>query len=361
VKPDGADHAAPARLVRGLIAAALVTACFIPQALPARASGPGQAPLSFPIAWYDQLYAPASFDGMRSEGVSDVLPYAGGGTVLASYLDAAAAAGSGVFVQIDPAAVKAGDVQAVTAQIDTYRSYPAVRGWYLADEPTIFDSMTPATGVAMYDAIKTEDPVHPVAIAFNVSEDAAPYAGAMDVVLWDFYPEMAGSAEFSHLDLWHTHLVSAAGRWRTDHRFVPIIQAFGPTNGRYTQFRLPTAAEERYMVYAALQTGVDGLFFWSHYAADPTWRSTVFAPLMSEVHPVLPAVEAGRVGSVRPSSPQVTATLFRDPGTKRFVLIAVNNGGTQVSTTIVLPRRLLRTGRRLAVKLAGFGARVARF
>ena len=115
------------------------------------------------------------------------------------------------------------------------------------------------------------------------------------------------------------------------------------------------------MVYAALQTGVDGLFFWSHYAADPTWRSTVFAPLMSEVHPVLPAVEAGRVGSVRPSSPQVTATLFRDPGTKRFVLIAVNNGGTQVSTTIVLPRRLLRTGRRLAVKLAGFGARVARF
>jgi hypothetical protein len=259
-----------------------------------------------------------------------------------------------VFAQIDPNMVKHGDVAGVRAEVDSFKGYTALRGWYLADEPTSGRTMSPATGVRLYNAIKLADPVHPVAIAFNASEDPAPYVDAMDVLMWDYYPLMAGSADFSNLGAWHTALVAAAKRWRPRVRFVPIIQAFGPTNGRYTKFRLPTASEERYMVVSALQTGVDGLFFWARYAADPVWRATALDPLMSEIAPVLPAVAAGPVGRVRAPGADVTATLFRDPSTKRFVLLVVNNVAHGMRTTIALPAGL----RPLSISLRAFDARV---
>jgi hypothetical protein len=197
--------------------------------------------------------------------------------------------------------------------------------------------MSPAVGEQLYAAIKSADPVHPVAIAFYLTEDARPYANAMDVMMWDYYPAAAGSPEFHGLDTWRSNLVTRSLGWRTSKAFVPIVQAFGTNGTKYTAFRLPTAREERYMVYTALQTGVDGLMFWAHYASDPTWRQSVYVPLLSDVNAILPAVKAGKFGGASSDTKGVGVALYRDPVTGHFVLIAVRHGATSTRGTISLP------------------------
>jgi hypothetical protein len=323
-----------------LIAVAFVL-CLVPEFVPSQVTGVLGTTISrgaddFPVGWYDQLYNHATFASMQAEGTNDVLPY-GVGSGVPTYLTSAANAGSGVFVQIDPALVRAGDVDGITSFVSTYKDYTAVRGWYLADEPTLSGEMTPATGAVLYDAIKAADPVHPVAIAFYLTEDAAPFANAMDVMMWDYYPAATGSPEFANLDVWHSSLRAASVAWRTGKGFIPIVQAFGSDGTRYTAYRLPTAREERFMVFDALTTGVDGLFFWAHYASDPTWRSNVFVPLMSDVNGLLPAVVAGPLIGATSSKSGVDVALFRDPGTKHFVLLAVRNGPTKLRAKLHLP------------------------
>ncbi len=313
----------------------------------------GRVPLAFSVGWYDQVYKPSPFADVAAEGMNTLLPY-GSGNGIGRYLNAANAAKLGVFVPIDPERVKAADVAGVTKEVDTYKKYPAVRGWYLADEPT-FNHLDPATAIEIYNAIKLADSVHPVAIAFNVGEYALPYASAMDVMMWDDYPFQTRSHNFANLGVWRADLLRAAKRWRTNHRFVPIIQAFGVTGAKYRQYRLPTAAEERYMVYASLQAGVDGMFFWARYAAAPSWLENSFDPLMAEVRGLLPAIKDGPSAPVRVDAREVSATIYRDPSTKRFVLLALNNVSRTTTTTVTLP-----TGRRLPLSFGAFEVKVVR-
>jgi hypothetical protein len=292
--------------------------------------------LGYPVGWYDQVYSPGNFTRMTAEGANTTMPY-GTGSGIGKYLTDAASQHKGVFVQIDPSYVAADNVQGVVSIVNKYKGYSAVKAWYLADEPTVANSMSAEVGQTLYNAIKAADPSHPVAIAFNASERSAPYANACDIMMWDYYPAAAGSPEFTALTGWRYYMSAAAARWKPDHNFIPVIQAFGATAGKYTQFRLPTANEERFMVYAALQTNVDGMFFWADYAADPTWRTNVFDPLMSQAKTIIPAVKAGPLAGVTSSLPEVTVTLYRDPTTGGYVLLGIHNKAGTVTTTVTLP------------------------
>lgn len=293
--------------------------------------------IGFPYGYYDLVYQPGPFSYMTSSGMNTTVPY-GTGRGIGSYLSYAASSGMKVFVQLDPTLVRAGDVDGVTSIVNQYKTSSALRGWYLADEPTIGSSpISVETAKTMYTAIKAADPAHLVAIAFNSSENALPYHDALDVAMWDNYPGWAGSAEFANMPQWRSSFAAAASSWRRDRAFVPIVQTFGSTGTKYTQFRLPTAAEERYMVYSALQTGVDGMLFWSYYAADPTWRTNVFDPLASEIKGMLPAMRTTPVAGVKSSLGQVAISLYLDPATKRYVLVAVHNAGGTVRPTLSIP------------------------
>lgn len=317
--------------------------------------------LHFPVGWYDALDGGSAFSDMAAEGMNSVLPYGTGDAAIASYLTLAAASGSSVYIPIVQAITRNGDVAGVTAFVNKFKNYSGLAGWYLADEPTMSNTMTPANGELLYNAIKTADPLRPVAIAFAASEDADPYRNAMDVMMWDWYPCRTGSPEFADFERWHGFLASAAAHWRVDHRFVPIIQAFGGASTRFPEFRLPTAAEERYMVYGALQSGVDGMFFWARYTSDPQWRTSVLDPLMAEVRTIMPAVKAGALRARLTSSTLGFSTaLFRDPSTKRFVLLMVHNAETTTSVTISLPRWLPGKRHSVRAKLGPFGVRVVR-
>jgi hypothetical protein len=309
---------------------------------------------AFPVGWYDELYGPpSSLHGIATEPTDTVMPYGDGLSAIQRYLNRAAAEGVSVYVPIDRTLIADKDADGVAAFVDALKDSPAVAGWYLADEPTLSGSMTPSTGVLLYDAIKSVDPRHPVAIGFYFEEDAAPYTDAMDVIFWDWFPEYAGSAAFSYLTEWHRALVVAARSWQVDKRFVPIVQAFGGTE--YPAYRLPTALEERYMVYSALQSGVDGMFFWSRYAADPAWRLAVLDPLLLEVHSVLPAIEAGPL-RVAGSDDGVEASLYLNPVSGTRTLLIVNNADTPLRARISLLRHHV-----IRATFAPFEVRVLRF
>jgi len=124
--------------------------------------------------------------------------------------------------------------------------------------------------------------------------------------------------------------------WRTDRAFVPVIQSFGANGTKYAQFRLPTMKEERYMIFSALQIGIDGMFFWSYYASDPTWRTNVFDPIMSEVRDLLPSIRAGAIPAVTSNRARVVVSLYRDPVTKRYSLVAVNLSGATLRPTVTI-------------------------
>ena len=340
-------------LHRWRVAAVALSSIFV--LAPTRAPLPAvtPAPRSFTVGWYDQLYGAHDYTGLQNEGANTLLPYGTGVPGIGTYLTQAAKSGLGVYVEIDPSFVQSVDVVGLTSFVQRFKDYPALRGWYLADEPTLWadaDAMTPATGEVLYNAIKAADPAHPVAIAFWVTEDAHAFRNAMDDVFWDDYPCQTGQPEFSGLASWRQSLVSARSSWGSDHRFLPIVQAFGATGTKYADYRLPTAAEERYMIYTALQAGVNGMFLWAHYAAGPAWLTSVLDPLMAQVSPMFAAVARGPIVGVSSSITSVSVGLFRDATTGRSYVIAVHNGPGSVTATIGLPTALARLRSKLLVR-----------
>jgi hypothetical protein len=217
------------------------------------------------------------------------------------------------------------DVASITSLVSQLRSDPAIAGWYLADEPSINTQLGPlssANATALYEAVKVADPDHPVAIAFNVGEDASSYASAMDVMMFDDYPCHDSTPQFGGFEAWTSRLDAAAATAATQGGFVPVIQAYGGAFGN----RLPTRAEERYMVYSSILAGATGIFFWTHYRSDPTWVSGVLVPITSELRKLRPALAAGRLGLVHADRSDVRASVFRDPVTRAVYLVVAHRG-----------------------------------
>src|SRR5205807_425255 len=133
------------------LAAAAVALLTLPESRPApTTSVRGEAPipralsidLHFPVAWYDALYGGSNFADMSAEGMNSVLPYGAGDSAIAAYLTNAAVADTSVYVPIDASITQSGDVAGVTAFVDKFKGYTALAGWYLADEPTMSNTLT---------------------------------------------------------------------------------------------------------------------------------------------------------------------------------------------------------------------------
>jgi len=283
---------------------------------------------SFPLGWYDGIKHPERLVRFGQEGVDMVVPYNRDGVDPTSYLNSAFVSGVGVMLMIDRALAAKPDLARVRAYVARFKSHPALSGWHLSDEPTIGrQRISPENARAVYRAIRSVDPDHPVGIVFGVSEDARPFIGAMDIMMLDDYPCVASRPEFSTLPIWWKHLKDRAAIGRQVGGFIPVIQGFG---GPFLGKRLPTRAETRYMAFASIVAGATGIVYWTRYRARSEWVKSVLSPVLTELRQFRPAFERKAIPGVRVAAPSVTASLFREPGDGSLVLIAVNHGNDEV-------------------------------
>src|SRR5439155_1079504 len=119
------------------------------------------------------------------------------------------------------------------------------------------------------------------------------YAPVADVILNDFYPVRGNDFPDSNLRIVTTFTHEAL---HTGRKVMPVIQCFNwaclaGDAKTYRGFaveklRYPNAAELRYMIYANLAQGADGIFFYSYLRGqryDPAWFANVFTPIVKEL------------------------------------------------------------------------------
>ena len=218
----------------------------------------------------------------------------------------------------------------VQEEVEAFRDHPALLAYYLADEPELGWASPDDTREA-YRRIKGWDPYHPVTMVFCVSDAAARYADAMDVVMTDPYPIPNGPV---------TAVVDFCERIRRDTRdALPlwiVPQAFGGGEGWR---REPSRQEERVMTYLALIHGARGMQFFIRRPpiGNPTspdlWNEC--RRLALEVGQLTPALASPEEApSVRCSKPEVHVATFRDRGAVAVLAANVRNAPLPIELTL---------------------------
>ncbi len=297
----------------------------------------------FALGWYDGLKNVANLSNVAEEGATAVMPYAS--TNASSYLRAAERAGIKVLLEIDREIVRDGEPKDLVRFVDRYKDAPSLWGWYLADEPSSTQALGPLSAeraTDLYRVIKRADPKHPVAIAFHTGEDVRAYASAMDIMMLDIYPFRPQTPEFASLPGWWKRVLERAEIGRAVGGYVPILQAFGGARSpRGFERRFPTGAEMRYMVYASLEAGATGVFFWTRYRSDRRWVRSVIVPIAAELEALDAALRAGTLETrTEVDRRDVGLTMFPDPQSGERVLLVIHHGRGDVSARITFDAQL---------------------
>ena len=298
-------------------------------------------PDGFPLGWYDSIHYLNTPAKIADEGINASIPYTGNSNSqeVKAYLDKAAAAGLKVVVEIPRDAVKRKRTEQVIEFVRDLKSHPATYGWYLYDEPKP-TTITPTALKQMYQAIKAEDPEHTIAIAFNRLFRIPQYYEAFDVAMYDKYPVFYDEPEFTgfYNDTFKK-LVDTAVSLTQDGDFWYIVQGYGENKEGKPKYnrRLPTMAEERYMVYTTILAQVDGLFFWSHYLSQQQWIDSVLTPIIEELQNYLPAITNNALEDLLVvDNSAIQAKIYQDPDTQDLLLIAIDHSDRTIETTIAI-------------------------
>jgi autotransporter-associated beta strand protein len=242
-----------------------------------------------------------------------------------------------------------------TSFIDAFNSNPAVKGWYLVDEPT--DTSLLSACQTGYNIIHGKSNPKPVYADFEwqgVNLNAPyNYRNTYDVMMYDHYPYGIGEAEFMRFKdypgVWGGKgwvslseaamaQASLAGK-----PFINVLQAFKrvPSGWNGDWWRLPTLAEERFTTFWSVVKGSEGVSFWAmdvldQAAADATdlypkdgtaWRNEVALPIGRELEKLQNAFDAGPVlNGVGDNSTSVLSKVYRDTENGKYYLVAVNSG-----------------------------------
>jgi hypothetical protein len=286
--------------------------------------------LPFFLGWYDDIVNINVSKQVYSKEIDLLMPYVGKakkGTIQA-YLDAAKKAGIKVLLEIYRPLVESENISGVKDFIRTYKNHPSVYGWYLYDEPEVKQPspLSPDLLTKVYQAIKAEDKSKPVALVFgdNSLDKIKPYTNAMDILMWDRYPCEEGVSEFQWVSSYQKALnrVSSIADIKNK-KFWNVLQAY---SGHGFKKRLPTKAEFRYMFYASIIAGADGLLFWMHPWSSPSWNESVLYPTIKEFRYYLPAIKGLQFSN--PAQVNLS-NIVPIPNTQKFLMIAVNHTETK--------------------------------
>ena len=293
----------------------------------------------FPIGWIDRIEKPETPAQVANEGINLLIPYTQSEKkeAILTYLDNAQKNGVKVFLEPYRESVKAGDTNAVTEFVRTYKQHPAVAGWYALDEPLV-QKVSPQTLEMTYQAIKAEDPNHPVVVVFagDRTTKIPPYWNAMDICLIDRYPIFFNKHEFNNLADFGEWMQKSA-YYAGNLPFWPILQGFGEQKNGKPKYRrgLPTLAEEKYMFYTAVVAGADGLIFYGHHWTQQSWVDSVLTPIITEFREYLPIIEANNLAkSPLVNKKDIQTVIYQDPSSQKSLLIAVHHGRGKVKVTI---------------------------
>jgi hypothetical protein len=301
--------------------------------------------LPFLLGWYDDLVMPGVVNEAAANGIKLLIPYTGGANKhnIKAYLDAAQKVGVKLSLEIYSPLVETGNISGVRDFIRTYKSHPAVYGWYLYDEPDLKKPtpLSPDLLTNVYQAIKAEDKSKPVALIFNDPNKIEYYSNAMDILMWDSYPCEEGVSEFQWVNSYRLTLNKVVAiAYAKNKIFWNVLQAYGTENNK----RFPTKAEFRYMFYLSVLAGADGLLFFSHPRSLPSWNKSVLYPTIKEFRAYIPAIVKGHDSSYLSqqnlSSIFETIKLFPIPNTKEFLIIAINHNKTQVDLNVKFSPKL---------------------
>jgi hypothetical protein len=253
------------------------------------ASHAAKAVERFSLGWYDGITRLGMPRYLAERGFDLVMPYVGEGepAAIAAYLGAAEAAGVDVFLELPRSRVASEEQSAIEEYIDLFSGSPAVKGWYLYDEPEWKLSVGRRRLETSYERIKARDGYRGIALVFMFQGLAGRYSRAMDEFWFDNYPIASWSREFSAFrgGRFADRMIAvgrSADRLGKDLRLV--LQGYGADSKGEPQFyrRLPTAAEMRYMFYAALLARPRGILFWTLYRTREEWMESVLLPIIGE-------------------------------------------------------------------------------
>ncbi len=294
----------------------------------------------FPIGWIDRIERPTTPAKVANEGINLLIPYTHSyqKETIETYLEAAQKNGIKVFLEPYRKSVETGDIAAVTEFVKTYKQHPAVAGWYAYDEPALRNRVSHETLEIIYQAIKAEDPKHPVAVVFAGSQrrKVPLYWNAMDIYMIDRYPLFYPKPEFNNLDDFGKWMQESA-YYAGNKPFWPVLQGYGEQEDGKPKYkrRLPTMAEERYMFYTGVLADADGLIFYGHHWTQQSWVDTVLTPIITEFREYLPIINVNNIK--RPPSvnrKDIQAILYQEPSSQKKLLIAVHHGRNRVKATI---------------------------
>ena len=300
--------------------------------------------LPFFLGWYDYIENINVPGRVSSRGIDLLMPYIEKSKreTVDVFLNRAQQAKVKVLLEIYRPLVESRDIAGVQEFIRAYKDHPAVCGWYLYDEPEIKNPqpITPDLLIEVYRAIKVIDPVKPVALIFAEIDKIAPYSNAMDIMMWDRYPCEKTNTEFSWIAAYRASLnqVSKLAKIKKK-RFVNVVQAYA---GHGLNKRLPTKAEFRYMFYASVLAGTEGLLFWMYNWSTPSWNESVLYPTVKEFRGYLPSIiQRNRSKNITPANRQdIEIKLFPIPNTPKILIIAINHEKAQVDMKLKLDRQL---------------------
>ena len=299
-------------------------------------------PYGFPLGWYDSIDRLDTPAQIANEGINTVIPYKGRSNLeeVKAYLDRSAAAGIKVIVEIPRDAVEKKHIEPIIKFVRELKSHPATFGWYLYDEPNP-TRISPVALKQIYQAIKAEDSEHTIAMAFNRLIRIVQYSEAFDTAMYDKYPAFYDSPEFTGFEngIFKKLVETAVSLTNSRSDFWYIIQGYGENRNGKPQFkrRLPTAAEEKYMIYSAILAKADGLFFWAHYRSQQKWIDSVLTPIIRELQNYLPAITNDVSNDeIVVEDSVIQANLYQDPTTQDLLLIAINHSNRRIETAIAI-------------------------
>jgi hypothetical protein len=299
---------------------------------------------NFPLGWYDSvenLNTPAKIAG---EGMNFVVPYTGkySNQEIKAYLDRAVTAGLKVILELPRKAVRVGGTGEVLRFVKEFKDHPAIFAWYLYDEPD-YIQLAPEILEKLYQRVKTEDPKHSIAIAFTTKLDLVePYLKASDIAMFSKYPCNYNEPEFSGLQdgAFAKITQNAALVAQNQSQFWFILQSFGEDkqgNPAKYRRRLPTAAEQKYMLYSAVLAKADGLFFWTHYRSTQKWIDSVLNPLIKDFKTYLPTIKTQVLDNkLAINNAQIQGNLYQNPTNSNLLLIAINHSNSKVEAEMTV-------------------------
>ena len=214
-------------------------------------------------------------------------------------------------------------------EIEMFRDHPALLCWYISDEPNGY-KIPPETLEEIYNAVKANDPWHPVSIVFMAPfRSSLKYEKALDIVMADPYPVP---------DLPVSMVGDVTGQLKAEFRGKkPVwidVQAFG---GGEIWSREPTIQEIRSMTWQSIIKGATGIQYFVRQGLNYFPKSSAMwgecGRMALEVAELTPWLLSDEETLPVESYPQniITSSKIHDG---KLIVMAVNRKNEPVRTTI---------------------------